>query len=217
MPPRRCAGSASLAAEHAASSALVVTLRTGPPRTPSGFSLLPRVGCRLRYAEVCRGWRSVLLERSLRTRLDLTAACGVRAPLREHDTLDRAPAAVLRRCSRRRRAAVAASAQSRFARSTATDAAEASAGAVRELHRAHNHPQIHALERATGDAACCGLRRCWRGVRHRPWGRDHTTADVQAARRALRNEARFGPLQRLRHLHAYFRGGEDDRSGCRCV
>jgi hypothetical protein len=39
------------------------------------FSLLP-VDARLRCLEVCRGWRAVLLERSLWTRLNLSATCG---------------------------------------------------------------------------------------------------------------------------------------------
>jgi hypothetical protein len=40
------------------------------------FSLLPP-DCRLRCAEVCRGWRAVLRERSLWTTLEVTAACAV--------------------------------------------------------------------------------------------------------------------------------------------
>jgi hypothetical protein len=43
------------------------------------FSLVP-VDQRLRCLEVCRGWRAVLLERSLWTRLDLSATAGLARP-----------------------------------------------------------------------------------------------------------------------------------------
>ncbi len=43
------------------------------------LSLLP-VDCRLRCAEVCRGWRDAVAERSLWTRIDLSIASGVRVP-----------------------------------------------------------------------------------------------------------------------------------------
>ena len=43
--------------------------------------------CRLRCLEVCRGWRAVLLERSLWTRLELTTASGVRVRV-ANETLD---------------------------------------------------------------------------------------------------------------------------------
>jgi hypothetical protein len=71
MPPRRSARVAAVA--DLATTALsplphAVVLHI--------FSLLP-VDCRLRCAEVCRGWRSVLLERSLWTRLDLSGTSGV--------------------------------------------------------------------------------------------------------------------------------------------
>jgi hypothetical protein len=70
MPPRRSARVAA-EAERATTALsplpLAVVLHI--------FSLLP-VDCRLRCLEVCRGWRSVLSEHSLWTRLDLTAASG---------------------------------------------------------------------------------------------------------------------------------------------
>jgi hypothetical protein len=94
MPPRRSACSAAAAAEGATTALsplpLAVVLHI--------FSLLP-VDCRLRCAEVCRGWRSVLLERSLWTRLDLSVASGVRAPERVGHTLN----ALLRCASARAR------------------------------------------------------------------------------------------------------------------
>jgi hypothetical protein len=54
------------------------------------FSLLP-LDCRMRCSEVCRSWRSVLLERSLWTPLDLTAVNGLRNGVRlaEFDTFVR--------------------------------------------------------------------------------------------------------------------------------
>jgi hypothetical protein len=70
MPPRRSARVAAVLERE--SSAL-------PPLPPSLalaiFALLP-VDARLRCREVCRGWRAVLLERSLWLRLDLSKASG---------------------------------------------------------------------------------------------------------------------------------------------
>ncbi len=72
MPPRRSARVAE------AEAPLTTVLSALPlPLVLHIFSLLP-VDTRLRCAEVCRGWRSVLLERSLWTRLDLSEAPGVR-------------------------------------------------------------------------------------------------------------------------------------------
>jgi hypothetical protein len=66
MPPRRSARVAAVVdRETSALSPLPLSV------VLHIFSLLP-VDCRLRCAEVCRGWRSVLLERSLWTRLDLS-------------------------------------------------------------------------------------------------------------------------------------------------
>jgi hypothetical protein len=100
MPPRRSARVAAVA-ERATSALsplpLAIILYI--------FSLLP-VDCRLRCMEVCRGWRSVLRERSLWTRLDLSHTSGVHLPhgFRTLDALlrcvaARAPAAACRCCT----------------------------------------------------------------------------------------------------------------------
>jgi hypothetical protein len=71
MPPRRSARVAAVAEQATSALAplpLSVVLHI--------FSLLP-VDVRLRCLEVCRGWRSVLLERSLWTRLDVSGKSGV--------------------------------------------------------------------------------------------------------------------------------------------
>jgi hypothetical protein len=85
MPPRRSARVAAVAERE--SSAL-------PPLPLSLalfiFALLP-VDARLRCREVCRGWRAVLLERSLWLRLDMSPKAGLARPAR--DALLRAAAA----------------------------------------------------------------------------------------------------------------------------
>jgi hypothetical protein len=85
MPPRRSARVAE-AAERACTAlaplphALVLLI----------FSLLP-VDQRLRCLEVCKGWYATLNERSLWTRLDLSATAGLARPAT--DALLRAAAA----------------------------------------------------------------------------------------------------------------------------
>jgi hypothetical protein len=70
MPPRRSARVAAVAErESSALPPLPLALALAV------FALLP-VDARLRCREVCRGWRAVLLERSLWTRLDLSEASG---------------------------------------------------------------------------------------------------------------------------------------------
>jgi hypothetical protein len=157
------------------------------------FSLLP-VDCRLRCAEVCRGWRSVLSERSLWTRLDLTAESGVHVPVRFGHTLD-----ALLRCAAARAAGGLQSLHvgTHFVSHAALlEVVAANAGALRELHahtrnnRGFSAAEVEALLVAAAqlnifvtDLYC-------------------NRTDVQAARRALRNEAPFEPL-RVRHLSAY--------------
>jgi hypothetical protein len=153
------------------------------------FSLLP-VDCRLRCTEVCRGWRSVLLARSLWTRLDLTAASGVRVP-REYETRN-----ALLRCAAARAGGTLQSLQvdSCFKHATLLEVAAANAGALRELHLRNGlglGPEtIDALLCAAplldvfaGDLCCNGT-------------------NLPTACRMLRNEAPFGSL-RLRRLQAY--------------
>ena len=67
MPPRRSARVAAAAAERGASALAPLPLSLAL----AVFALLP-ADCRLRCAAVCRSWRSALRELSLWTRLDLT-------------------------------------------------------------------------------------------------------------------------------------------------
>ncbi len=74
MPPRRSARVAEAAERQCTAlaplpHALVLLI----------FSLVP-VDQRLRCLEVCKGWRAVLLERSLWTCLDLSATAGLARP-----------------------------------------------------------------------------------------------------------------------------------------
>jgi hypothetical protein len=160
------------------------------------FSLLP-VDCRLRCMEVCRGWRSVLLERSVWTRLELTAASGVQLRAAPVGT---APWDGLLRCAAARAGGGLHSLRIdgvSFSHAALLDAAAANAGALRELHvhagRAWGYPVGEAEEVL---AAAPQLR-----VFHA-----HVSADdVAAVRRALRNEAPFGPLRMLQ-LDAFLGG-----------
>jgi hypothetical protein len=165
------------------------------------FSLLP-VDDRLRCFEVCRGWRDALLERSLWTRLDLSATSGVRA----REGAGRGALSGLLRCASARAGGGLQSLHVSYGLVTHTALlalAAANAGALREL-RLSDTPrsmfrvaQAEALLRAaprldvfTNDAFC-------------------DSTDVQAARGALRNEAPFGPL-RVVHLIAQLDGGVDE-------
>jgi hypothetical protein len=162
------------------------------------FSLLP-VDCRLRCLEVCRGWHSVLSERSLWTRLELTAASGVRMRLARNETLDS-----LLRCAAARAGGGLQSLQ--VDKNHATHAAllhvaAANAGALRELHaqaesvwgRGFSSSQVEALLGAAPQ-----LRVFAADLYHR----NGDAESVRAARRVLRNEAPFGPL-RVRRLHVF--------------
>jgi hypothetical protein len=123
MPPRRSARAAAVA-ERATSALAPLPLSV----VLHIFSLLP-VDCRLRCAEVCRGWRAVLLERSLWTRLDLTAASGV-------DLRGRTSCDALLLCAATRAGGTLQWLQvdSGFTYTTLLDVAAANAGALRELH-----------------------------------------------------------------------------------
>jgi hypothetical protein len=156
------------------------------------FSLLP-VDDRLRCAEVCRGWRSVLLERSLWTRLDLSATSGVRVRARI-GALDS-----LLRCAAARAGGGLQSLhviKDHVTPEALLAVAAANAGALRELHTHRDKPysgftpdQVEAL--------------CGAAPLLRTFTTDlcDTTGNVQDVGRALRNEAPFGPL-RVRHLSA---------------
>jgi hypothetical protein len=189
MPPR-CTTHSATAAELGTTALAPLPL----PLVLHIFSLLP-VDCRLRCCEVCRGWRSVLLERSLWTRLDLTAASGVRVPGCRRDSMD-----ALLRC-----AAARAGGGLQCLRVDKTHVshlevhavAAANAGALRELH-AHAADygrrgfKLHEVEALLRSAPLLRI-----------FATDLTCAraDVQTLRPALRNEAPFAPLH-VRQLYA---------------
>ena len=186
MPPRRSARVAAVA--ERATTAL-------PPLPLSVvlyiFSLLP-VDCRLRCLEVCRGWRSVLSERSLWTRLELTAESGVRVRVLQN-------ADSLLRCAAARAGGGLQSLQVEKAHVTHAallHVAAANAGALCELH-AHSD-LVHKGCAPAEVEALLGAAPLLRTFATDLFCYDH---DVQAACRALRNEAPFGPL-RVQRLHA---------------
>jgi hypothetical protein len=150
------------------------------------FSLLP-VDCRLRCAEVCCGWRSVLLERSLWSRLDLSHASGVRMP-QAYPALD----ALLRCAAARAGGGLQALhiVEDLISDEALLEVVAANAGALHEL-RAHTHvdnamhtgfiPEVieavlvaAPLLRVFNTDLCCGMEA------------------AEDARRVLRNEPPFG-------------------------
>jgi hypothetical protein len=197
MPPRRSARVAAVVDRE--TSAL-------PPLPLSVvlhiFSLLP-VDCRLRCAEVCRGWRSVLLERNLWTRLDLSATSGVRVPEHLGHTLD-----TLLRCAAARAGGglqLLHVDTSRVSHAALLEVAAANAGALQELHGESTDGVGLTLEEVEALLGAAPLLR----VLATDLACEET--DAQAARRALRNEAPFDPM-RVRHLFANL-GPEDDEAG----
>jgi hypothetical protein len=199
MPPRRSARVAAVT-ERATTALSPLPLSV----VLHIFSLLP-VDCRLRCSEVCRGWRSVLLERSLWTQLDLTVASGMREPEEPDYTEDGdgggppGPWDALLRFTAARAGGRLRSlhVSLRYITHEALlEVAAANAGALREVHAGEDFPQLGlSAEEASGLLGAAPLLdvlvtdlRC-----------DDT--DMEATRRALRNEAPYGPL-RMRKLYA---------------
>jgi hypothetical protein len=157
------------------------------------FSLLP-VDCRLRCMEVCRAWRAVLLDRSLWTRLEVTVESGVRVRVswrvRESRAFER-----LLRCAAARAGGGLQSLHidtDHVRNAALRNVLTANAGTLRELH-AHTRDNAHrGLNPAQAEALLIAAPRL------RVLATDlHCTRKsgaVQALRRALRNEAPFGPL-----------------------
>jgi hypothetical protein len=164
------------------------------------FSLLP-VDCRLRCAEVCRGWRAVLSERSLWARLELTAVSGVRV------RQGRGSLNSLLRCAAARAGGGLQSLQvdkNRVTHAALLEVAAANSGALRELLCACTEPPAYSGFPVANIEAL---------VHAAPLLRTFATdleCDAQAARRVLRTEASFGPL-RVRRLYASLYG--DDEAG----
>jgi hypothetical protein len=190
MPPRRSARVAA-AVERATTALSPLPLSV----VLHIFSLLP-VDCRLRCAEVCRCWRSVLTERSLWTRLDLSVTSGVfvRAPPDFRKPLD-----ALLRCAAVRSGGALQSLHINggcVSHETLLEVVAANGGALGELH-ARDGVTWNGFSAAEGEAllSAAPLLRVF-GT-----GMYCTDEDAQVARRALRNEAPFGPL-RVHTLYA---------------
>jgi hypothetical protein len=197
MPPRRNTRSAA-AAERATSALAPLPLAV----VLYIFSLLP-VDCRLRCSEVCRGWRSVLLERSLWTRLELTAASGVQ--LREAP-VGTEPWDGLLRCAAARAGGGLHSLRvgaNCISREACLEVAVANGRALRELHH----------ENAGSGKVGLRMEQMLALLRAAPQLRVFATDvnfgdDVQAVRRALRNEPPFAPL-RVQKLSARLRSEDE--------
>jgi hypothetical protein len=187
--PRRSYTHSAAAAEHATTALAQLPFSV----VLHIFSLLP-VDCRLRCSEVCRGWRAVLLERSLWTQLDLTAEGGGRA----REGANRGALDGLLRCAAARAGGGLMSLQvnTHLTHAPLLEVVAANAGSLRELH-AHGDEPYSGL---TPDEveALCGAAPLLRTFATDLYGNN---ADVQVVRRALRNEAPFGPL-RVGHLCA---------------
>jgi hypothetical protein len=188
MPPRR--NTRSVAAAELATTALTslplsVVLHI--------FSLLP-VDTRLRCAEVCRGWRSVLLERSLWTRQELTAPGSVTAGDADNDFKHWD---TLLRCAAARAGGGLQSLRMddtiHVSHAALLEVATANAGALCEL-RSNDFVGFTPTQAEAVLGAAPLLRVFSTDLRAL------SLLDKEAALRALRNEAHFGPL-RVRLLH----------------
>jgi hypothetical protein len=196
MPPRRSARVAAVV-ERATTALSPLPLSV----VLHIFNLLP-VDVRLRCAEVCRGWRAVLTERSLWTRLDLLCASGVRLPLRWPYPLD-----ALLRCAAARAGGSLQSLQvdkNLVTRATLLDVAAANAGTLQELC-AYDVESVDPGLSAAQVEALLGV-----ALLLRTFATDLScdNTDAEVARRALRNEAPFGPL-RVRMLTAVLRNADE--------
>ena len=206
MPPRRSARVAAVAER-----ATTVLSPLPPSVVLHIFSLLP-VDCRLRCAEVCRGWRSVLLERSLWTRLDISVTSDVIGPL---DALLRCAGAraggglVSLHISRRD-----------VEHATLLEVAAANAGALRELCACvdgDDNDLGFTLDEAEALLLAAPLLRVFAtnlccNAEEDAKSEDEDRTGLQPARRALRNEAPFGPL-RVRRLRAGANLRDTDEAG----
>jgi hypothetical protein len=188
MPPRRSARVAAVT-ERATTALSPLPLSA----VLHIFSLLP-VDDRLRCAEVCRGWRAVLLERSLWTRLDVSATSGVRAPQNGRQTLDN-----LLRC--------AAARAGGGLQSLDLSVENISTVPLRHVVAA-NAGALHVLRMDTGAARAIASNLAEDTLRAAPALRLFSAGcvqcdDAETACRMLRNEAPFGPL-RMQALSAGF-------------
>jgi hypothetical protein len=196
MPPRRDTRSAA-AAERATSALSPLPLSV----VLHIFGLLP-VDTRLRCLEVCRGWRSVLLERSLWTLVDVSRGARV------HEGA--APGALdgLLRCASRRAGGGLQSLHvsvSDVTHRLLLRVAAANAGALRELHAYDNTPERSGF--SVHDAEL--LLRAAPQLHVFASDVNCEVGDLESVRTALRNEAPFGTL-RVRHLTANLRHNVDE-------
>jgi hypothetical protein len=185
MPPRRSARVAAVVErESSALPPLPVSLALAL------FALLP-VDARLRCREVCRGWRAVLMERSLWLRLDLSSASG---GLSRPATDALLWAAASRAGGQLQSLDV--SECHRITHACLLEVLTANAGALRELRAwtANVRPP-------TEFASAAALLRA--APQLRAFDTDVYCKSVAEAHRLLRNEGAFAPL-RLRRLKVTF-------------
>jgi hypothetical protein len=190
MPPRRSARVAAVV-ERATTALAPLPI----PIVLHIFGLLS-VDCRLRCAEVCRGWRTVLAERSLWTRLDLTAESGVHLPSGWRDALD-----ALLRCAAARAGGSLQALHincSVVTHEALLEVAAANAGALRELHA---HADLTTEDLGLNAAQAAALLAAAPLLRVFATDLYSGYADAEATRRALRHEAPFAPL-RVRNVGA---------------
>jgi hypothetical protein len=180
------AGASAVAAaaveECMASATTLLSLPT--PLILRIFGLL-RVDCRLRCAEVCRGWRSVLAERSAWTRLDVSLASGMYPMGR--------PLSALLRCASAR---AGGALQSLRVDTHVVDVHEAAllemlaanAGALRELRVIHSTADTTRGYGFRRSKRCCARRRRCASLRRTGWRA--MTRKLRAARCATRRPSR---------------------------
>jgi len=217
MPPRRSARLTAVT-ERATTALAPLPL----PIVLRIFGLLP-VDTRLRCAEVCRGWRSVLQERSLWTHLDLSEAGGVRVSPHLRDFWG-----ALVTCAAERAAGGLQSLQvvatlppwqKQILHASLMQAVTANAASLRFLHVTHeidlgsglqSEERCEALDLAQVETllqAAPELRVFSTNVLAKDEDELLTPEDRERLRRALRNEPPFAPL-RLRQLSVFFNGDE---------
>jgi hypothetical protein len=162
------------------------------------FSLLP-VDCRLRCSEVCRDWRAALAERSLWTRLDVTAESGVR--VREGANVND-----LLRCAAARAGGGLQAlhiCEEHVTHEALLEVLAANAGALRELHTRDASNLGYTPTQAAALLAAAPLLHAFSTDLF------NEDEDVPTTRAALRNEAPFGAL-RVRRLNVRFDVGDGD-------
>jgi hypothetical protein len=191
--------SAQLSAREAGGSqAARLTIASLPRALQCEVFARTPVDARARAAAVCKAWCSVLAERSLWTRLDLSPASGI-ADERITDALLRGAAAK----ARGGLTALDVTERPQFTHAALLEVITANAGALTELCACRGWSPNARTVRVEALLTAAPLVRVFHS--------DVNDAGAAVARRMLRNEPPFGPL-RLRHLqvHHPWPGGDAD-------